>query len=310
VIDIDTAPGPVIVDPVISKTADIKHAKVGDTITFTLTVTNQGNEPAINVHVIDTLPTVLDLLSATATRGTVSTSGRTVTVDLGNVLPGEVIKITIKARVNTSAKSSFTNTTHLTTDSPTDIISNDTSGVKIDMGGTPSLPSTGFAPDHVTLLPLQPKELAYSQFDQFSLAIPQLGIRMPIVGVPQTEDTFWDVSWLGSNAGWLNGTAFPTWSGNSVITGHVYLANGLPGPFINLGTLKYGDQIIVNFAGNKYIYSVRTVAITSPDDLTPFEHETLSWLTLVTCKQYDQATDSYKLRTVVRAVLISVSSGY
>ena len=173
------------------------------------------------------------------------------------------------------------------------------------MGGTPSLPNTGFAPDRVTSLPAQPKALAYSPFDQFSLSIPQLGIRMPIVGVPQTDNT-WDISWLGANAGWLNGTAFPTWSGNSVLTGHVYLPNGKPGPFVNLGTLKYGDQIIVNFSGNKYIYAVRTVTITNPDDFSSFQHEDLSWLTLITCKQYDQATDSYKLRTVVRAILVSV----
>jgi LPXTG-site transpeptidase (sortase) family protein len=309
VVDTSSVTGPGLVDPAVSKAADVKHAKVGDIITFTITVTNYGNLPAKDVVVTDTLPTVLDLISATASRGTVTITGRTVEVNLGDVLPAEVIKIIVKARVNTGAKSSFTNTVLLKTSSLTDIISNDTSNVKIDMGGAPSLPNTGFAANQLTLLPAQPKGLAYFAFDQFSLAIPQLGIQMPIVGVPQIDNT-WDVSWLDADAGWLNGTAFPTWSGNSVLTGHVYLPNGKPGPFVNLGTLKYGDQIIVNFAGNKYIYAVRTVAITNPDDRTAFQHEDLSWLTLITCKQYDQATDSYKLRTVVRAILVSVTSGY
>lgn len=169
-----------------------------------------------------------------------------------------------------------------------------------------SLPKTGFAPGRVSSLPSQPKELSYSAFKQFSLEIPRLRVTMPIVGVPLANSGVWDVSWLGSQAGWLNGTAFPTWSGNSAITGHVYLPNGQPGPFVNLGTLKYGDQIIVNLLGYQYIYEVRTVSITNPDDVSSLRHEDLSWVTLITCKQFDEKTNSYKLRTVARAVLVKV----
>ena len=59
------------------------------------------------------------------------------------------------------------------------------------------------------------------------LEIPSLGVKQPIVGVPGPK---WDVTWLGSNIGYLQGTAFPTWNGNSVLTGHATNANGKPGP--------------------------------------------------------------------------------
>ena len=38
----------------------------------------------------------------------------------------------------------------------------------------------------------------------------------------------------------LAGTAFPSWNGNSVLAGHVYDANGLPGVFSNLDQLEMG----------------------------------------------------------------------
>ena len=82
----------------------------------------------------------------------------------------------------------------------------------------------------------------YSTYNDLTLEIPVLKVKTAIVGVPETADG-WDVTWLGNQAGWLNGTAFPTWSGNSVLAGHVWAANNRPGIFINLKQLEYGDQI-------------------------------------------------------------------
>jgi LPXTG-site transpeptidase (sortase) family protein len=130
---------------------------------------------------------------------------------------------------------------------------------------------------------------------------------MDIVGVPMVDGE-WDVSWLGRRAGWLNGTAFPTTEGNSVITGHVYLPNGQPGPFLNLRSLRWGDQIIVHFAGQRYVYEVRSNARVSAEDLTALRHEELPWVTLVTCQGYNPADGSYAHRTVVRAVLLRVEN--
>jgi hypothetical protein len=51
------------------------------------------------------------------------------------------------------------------------------------------------------------------------LEIPDFGFQSEIVGVSSD----WDVTWLGDSVGYLPGTAFPTWSGNTAIAGHVYL---------------------------------------------------------------------------------------
>lgn len=166
------------------------------------------------------------------------------------------------------------------------------------------LPSTGFAPNEITDLGNLPHE-NYLQTG-LTLEIPSMGVNIPIVGVPQRNGE-WNVSWLGRQAGWLEGSAFPSWNGNSVLTSHVYLSDGSPGPFVNLHTLKYGDRVIVHAFGQKYTFEVRTNAIVEPNDTSALKHEERPWLTLVTCKDYDEKTNAYRKRVVVRAVLISVT---
>lgn len=166
------------------------------------------------------------------------------------------------------------------------------------------LPSTGFAPHVITdtrdLLPE-----AYSQAGSVSIEIPVFIIDIPVVGVPKKNGTR-NVSWLGDQAGWLEGSAFPSWNGNSVLTGHVYLASGLPGPFVSLNNLKYGDRIIVHAYGKKYTFAVQTNAVVGANDATVMKHEEKPWLTLVTCRDYDEKTATYLNRVVVRAVLVRV----
>ncbi|MBN8580074.1 MAG: sortase [Anaerolineae bacterium] len=173
-----------------------------------------------------------------------------------------------------------------------------------------ALPATGFAPGRITALPVQPDELAYSDLGDLWIEIPSLGIKTSIIGVPQTADGEWDVTWLANNVGWLNGTAFPTWEGNSVVTAHVTNADGVDGPFANLKKLKYGDQIIIHLYGQKYIFEVRNSRLSRPFT-TGFAFEDLedaSYLTLITCQTYLPKSDTYMHRRVIRAVLISVEN--
>ena len=166
------------------------------------------------------------------------------------------------------------------------------------------VPGTGFAPGRITTR--SPQIIYYADLGDLWLEIPRLGVRMNIVGVPQVGGK-WDVSWLGKDAGWLNGSAFPTWKGNSVLTGHVYDAFGKPGPFHSLNTLWWGDKVIVHAGGGEYVYEVRTVTQVSPDNAAAMlKHEELPWLTLVTCRGYDKASNFYKYRVLVRAVLVEV----
>ena len=166
------------------------------------------------------------------------------------------------------------------------------------------LPATGFAPGIQTLLPGQPATSQYAATDLW-LEIPAIGVKLPIVGVPLTNGD-WNVSWLADQAGWLGGTAYPTWDGNSVLTGHVFDANGEAGPFVSLNKVKWGDRIIIHMNGYSYIYQVRENRVVKPYDRSPLKHEEDPWVTLITCMTYNEDTNTYANRVSVRAVLVSV----
>jgi len=128
------------------------------------------------------------------------------------------------------------------------------------------------------------------------------------VGVPLDQGE-WNLTWLGEQAGYLDGTAYPTHDGNTGITAHAYLADGTPGPFANLDKMSYGDQIIVHLGGQKYVYEVREERLVRPESVAAvLKHEDRPWLTLITCKDYSDYTKDYVYRTVVRAILVSVTS--
>ena len=168
-----------------------------------------------------------------------------------------------------------------------------------------SMPKTGFRHGRVTQLPEQPAANAYAD-TVMTLEIPSLGVTMPIVGVPQTQDG-WDITWLGNSAGYLAGSAFPTWAGNTVITGHVWDAYNQPGAFAELKTLQYGDQIQIHAWGVTYTYEVReSKLITKKNTSAVFQSEQYDWITLVTCEFYNPFNGEYLFRRAVRAVLVSV----
>ena len=171
-----------------------------------------------------------------------------------------------------------------------------------------TLPDTGFAQNQISALPMQPVGKTYTAYDQLILEIPALGLLTSIIGVPENEGS-WDVTWLGATAGWLQGTAFPTWNGNSVITGHVWDANNKPGIFVNLKSLKFGDQVKIRAWGQVYTFEVRENRAISPASLNAaLKHEEDAWITLLTCENYDTSLMRYSNRRIVRAVLLSVTA--
>lgn len=170
-----------------------------------------------------------------------------------------------------------------------------------------ALPDTGFAPNKITSL--APQSAPYAELGSVWLEIPSINVKNEIVGVPQSAEG-WEVDWLGSSTGWLHGTAFPSWQGNSVLTAHVYDANGLPGPFHELKNLKHGDQVILHLFDEIYIFEVRESQMVLPDK-TGYALQSLeghSYLTLITCQGYNPLTDNYLFRRVVRAVLVRVET--
>ncbi len=317
----------------LSKDANPKIALPDEPITFTLTVahTAQSETNAYDVVLTDPLPSALHYVAASLT----SLSGPTptsmnydavthiITVTWDTFPLGSTARIAFQATLDVPAGSGATNTASLTWSSlPGDVSApqtpyNNLSTERFYDPANPAdvyrteadafvqraLPKTGFAPHRVTALP--PQKVAYDDLDSITLEIPKLGVSVPIVGVPRTADG-WDLTWLWNNAGWLEGTAFPTWAGNTAITAHVYLPNGEPGPFVNLYNLRWGDKVIIHADGKRYTYEVRYVRLVKPNDTSPLGHRDRDWVTLITCKGYDEATNDYTWRVIVQAVLVRV----
>ncbi|MBN1231239.1 MAG: sortase [Anaerolineales bacterium] len=168
-----------------------------------------------------------------------------------------------------------------------------------------TLPETGFAPNQVTEISLQPNNLKYLSVENMVLDIPGLGVSMDILSVPK-ENNRWDTTWLWNNAGYLSGTAYPTTAGNTAIAAHVYLPDGSPGPFVDLAKLSWGDRLFIISWGNTYIYEVRQVYETTPTNSQVLADSDYDQLTLITCKGYNEFSDSYAYRTVVQAVLVEI----
>ncbi len=170
----------------------------------------------------------------------------------------------------------------------------------------PELPDTGFAAGVITRIPEQPASSQYQALGDLRLEIPKQNLDLPIIGIPLNE-TGWDLTWLSNQIGYLEGTAYPTWSGNTGLTGHVYNSDGSAGPFVNLHLLKWGDKILLHAYGRIYTYEVRSVERVGQFDTQVLKHKNSSTLTLITCQGYDEEKDQYTWRIAVQAVLISVN---
>ncbi len=137
------------------------------------------------------------------------------------------------------------------------------------------------------------------------LTLPGLGVSAQIVGVPLESDG-WNTSWLGNDAGYLEGSAFPTTVGNTVITGHIWTSMNKPGIFLNLNTMRFGDEVRIYAWGSVYTYKVMSNYLVSDTNVSNvMQSETADWLTLLTCDGYDPETGTYAYRRVVRAILVS-----
>ena len=168
------------------------------------------------------------------------------------------------------------------------------------------LPDTGYPPGEITVIEPDIDAKPYGLNDSIWLDIPTRQVHVPIVGIPLTEQG-WNLTWLLEQAGYLGGTAYPTWPGNTVLTAHAYLPDGSSGPFMAIDQLKWGDSILLRTHDATYLYEVRQNYYVKANDLSPlYSSDGYDWLTLITCYQYDENIGGYRWRTVVRAVLMDV----
>jgi LPXTG-site transpeptidase (sortase) family protein len=172
--------------------------------------------------------------------------------------------------------------------------------------GAALIPVTGFAPNKVTVLPAQPVNSPYKSLGEIRIEIPTLGINYPIVGAMLDKDT-WNLTWLKDSVAYLEGSAYPTLTGNTVLSAHVMDANNNLGPFSDIKGMQSGQKIYIHAYGQVYVYQVQENRKIIPTSISSvFKHEEYSWVTLVTCENFNEKTGLYNYRRMVRAVLISV----
>lgn len=119
-------------DPTIHKSASVSTAQPGETFLYTLTATNEDERTANDVVVSDNLASEFELVGVTTSKGTASTSGSAISVDIGSLAPDEVVTIQITVRVRLDAPfGAAKNVAIISTSSTTDDPGNNTSEVTI-----------------------------------------------------------------------------------------------------------------------------------------------------------------------------------
>jgi LPXTG-site transpeptidase (sortase) family protein len=174
-----------------------------------------------------------------------------------------------------------------------------------DKGEVAELPKVGFVGGSESDFGGAPYETDLARTG-LMIEIPALDLDVGIVGVTKSGGG-WQVDWLNADVGWLEGSAYPTWAGNTVLTGHVNDVNGFDGPFAKLKTLQFGDEVRIRVDELTYVYAVRENFVVGAEDVAAvFAPEEFDWVTLITCEGYDVLDNSFGLRRVVRAVLVAV----
>jgi LPXTG-site transpeptidase (sortase) family protein len=149
-----TATGTIIANPAMAKVGNRSQLSFGQTLTFTITIRNNGTAPALKVRLSDSLEAYayLRVSNPTTTQGTVRIEGnanRTVIADIGTINPNEVVTVTFQISVITTPTTtqSLFNTATITFEWPegTTQTRSATSSVFTVLGGR-TLPGTGELP--------------------------------------------------------------------------------------------------------------------------------------------------------------------
>jgi uncharacterized repeat protein (TIGR01451 family) len=127
-----STPAPPQIDLAITKSGSPNPATVGNQITWTETVTNNGPDGATGVKVADQIPAGTTFVSVSATQGT-CTGGAVVSCSLGDMAKGATVTITIVTTAN--AAGTITNTTTVVGNESETNTANNTASASVAVNG-------------------------------------------------------------------------------------------------------------------------------------------------------------------------------
>ncbi len=108
-----------LVDLELTKVASNPSANAGGSVSYTLTLVNNGPSPATGVTITDPLASALTFVAASASQGSCGASGQTVTCQIGTLAVGGAAVVTITAHVaGSAAGASVQNTATATANEP------------------------------------------------------------------------------------------------------------------------------------------------------------------------------------------------
>jgi uncharacterized repeat protein (TIGR01451 family) len=106
-------------DLAVMKTGDVEPIVPGQTLTYSVQVTNSGPSDATGVTLTDMLPACVTFVSATSSQGDPPTqSAGVVTANLGGLAAGATATVTIQVTVNSSTTGTLENTATVTSPTP------------------------------------------------------------------------------------------------------------------------------------------------------------------------------------------------
>lgn len=91
----------------IVKSVNPPIAIANDSVTFTVTMSNNGAETYTNLSAEDNVPVEFEVLGATASAGTVAVNGQMVSYNVSSLAPGTSVTITIQARIRAGVVAPF-----------------------------------------------------------------------------------------------------------------------------------------------------------------------------------------------------------
>lgn len=239
------------IDLAISKTDGVTQVAPGQSLTYTIVVTNHGPSNAVGARVVDNFPASLSGVTYTSTAG-VGASGNTTSGegninDTVNLAPGASITYTVQATVSAAATGTLTNTATVTAPA----------------GATETNTANNSATDTDTLRPLV--DLAITKTDGLSQIAPGQSLTYTIVATnngpsnvvgARIVDNFpaalTNISYTSSTSGAASGN---TASGTGAINDTVNIASG--------ASITYIVQATVSSAATGVLTNTATVSAPS-----------------------------------------------